>query len=334
MNSNQHDIPHYCKDYPKNNNETCGPWYESERLFNQVKTVHSRHPGWQEGEPSSDSFNEPIKLISDIFDNASKKTKEREKSKGKPIKQIQNYLTTRIKHDETLVQKLERCYFSAYSNDPINLGIMSPSSEGKTYATVEVAAVFPKEDVVSVGRMSPTALIHQEGILVNSELNPIQDQLDELDFELSKNNSRKTELKKEKSALLKGVKNLISLRGKILLFLDAPNPQLWDVLKPILSHDKYEIEFKTTQTDGSLRVKNSIIQGWPAVVFCSAKNEAHNRIWDEIETRFDITSPNSSVSKYKEANKFTALKMGTPGFAENLVSNEEDKKYAKFYVQQ
>ena len=117
-----------------------------------------------------------------------------------------------------------------------------------------------------------------------------------------------------------------------MLFLDAPNSHLWDALKSILSHDKYEIEYKTTQTDGSLRVKESIIRGWPAVVFCSARNEAHNRIWEEIETRFDIASPNSEIAKYREANKFTALKMGIPDFATAVVTSEEDEKYARYYV--
>lgn len=259
-------------------------------------------------------------------------TKNREKIEGNPIKQIENYLNSVIKNDKKLVKKILRCMLSAYTNNPINLGILSPSSEGKTYATVEVSKILPREDVISVGRMSPTALIHQQGSVVDSNYNSIQEKLDQLDNEFAQDNAKKATIIRKKSKLLKGSKNLIDLSGKILLFLDAPNTQLWDALKPILSHDKYEIEYKTTQTDGSLRVKESIIRGWPAVVFCSAKNEAHNRIWEQVETRFDIAGPNSNISKYKEANKFTALKMGIPAFAKDMVVNIEDEKYAKFYV--
>ncbi|MCH7561920.1 MAG: hypothetical protein IIC67_11280, partial [Thaumarchaeota archaeon] len=211
---------------------------------------------------------------------------------------------------------------------------MAPSSEGKTYATVEVFKIFPKEDIISVGRMSPTALIHQNGILVDENLNPIESKIESLDYEIENADDKETrnQAKKEKKELLKTAKNLINLKGKVLLFLDTPDIKLWDVLKPILSHDMYQITFKTTQTDGSLKVKESIIQGWPAVIFCSAKNEAQDRIWDEIETRFDITSPNTSIKKYQAANAYTSLKMGTPSFASLLVGDDEDKKYAEFHV--
>ena len=152
------------------------------------------------------------------------------------------------------------------------------------------------------------------------------------EIENSSDQGLRNQAKKEQKQLLKTAKNLIDLKGKILLFLDAPNIKLWDTLKPILSHDMEQITYKTTQTDGSLRVKESIIQGWPAVIFCSAKNEAQDRIWDEIETRFDITSPNTSIEKYKAANTYTSLKMGTPSFARSLIGDDEDEEYARFHV--
>jgi len=330
----------FCKNCPVNANEDCGPWNVNEGCFQSAKQIHQFHPGWQRGEPqkvsSQDGFNDLIQLVVTKFDEAKEATKQREKEKGAPIKQIEDYLNSIIKDDKKLVRKLLWCYLSTYTSNPINLGIMAPSSEGKTYATVEVSKLFPKEDIISVGRMSPTALIHQKGILVNENHNPIEEKLELLEYELenSKDSNFKKEVKKEKKELLGKSKNLIDLSGKILLFLEPPNPKLWDVLKPILSHDSYEIEYKTTQTDGSLRVKESIIRGWPAVVFCSAKNEAHDRIWDEIETRFDITSPNTSAKKYLEANRFTSLKMCTPSFADSLVNDEEGEKYARYYVEE
>ena len=333
---NPNHISYYCEKCSINNEEDCGPWNVNEDCFQSAKQIHQSHPRWKRGEPhkvsSQDGFNDIIQLVVTKFDEAKEVTKQREQERGTPIKQIEDYLDSIIKNDEHLVSKLIRVFFSAKSNNPINLAILSPTSEGKTYATVEASKIFPREDVISVGRLSPTALIHQRGVLVDSNLIPIQDQLIQLDYESSHDKSHKKELKKQKLDLLNGAKNLIDLSGKILLFLDAPNIKLWDALKPILSHDKYEIEYKTTQTDGSLRVKESIIRGWPAVVFCSAKNEAHDRLWDEIETRFDIISPNTDVIKYKEANKFTSLKMGIPEFAGGLVSNQEDEKYARFYV--
>jgi len=328
---------YYCKNCPVNKNEDCGSWrYEHTPLFNNVKQIHQNHPGWQLGEPEIqiNHLDNGINFITELFQSTEQKIKNRLKTKGLPIKQIESYLNSIIKNDKKLVGKILWCFISTYTNNPINLGIMAPSSEGKTYATVEVSKIFPKEDVISVGRMSPTALIHQKGVLVDENHNPIEKKLELLEYELENTEDPefRKQVKKEKKELLQKSKNLIDLSGKIILFLESPHPKLWDMLKPILSHDSKEIEYKTTQTDGSLRVKESIIRGWPAVVFCSAKNEAHNRIWDEIETRFDITSPNTSATKYLEANRFTSLKMGIPSFADSMISDSEDEKYTKYYV--
>lgn len=327
---------YYCKQCPENNNDDCGPWKkENSKIFKNVKQIHQFHPGWKLGEPKiQNSLDVGIDFVTDLLQKEQQLEKNRIKIKGSPIKQIEDYLNSIIKDDEKLVRKILWCSFSTYTNNPINLGIMAPSSEGKTYATVKVSKLFPKEDVISVGRMSPTALIHQKGILVDENHNSIEEKLEHLEYELenAEDPNFRKQAKKEKKELLKTAKNLIDLKGKILLFLDAPNIKLWDMLKPILSHDSDEIEYKTTKGDGSLLVKESVIRGWPAVVFCSAKNEAHDRIWDEIETRFDITSPNTSTTKYLEANRFTSLKMGIPSFANSMISNDEDKKYAQYYV--
>lgn len=314
-----------------------GPWNENSEIFIQTKLIHKQHSGWKKGKPKQkiDTIKDGINFVIDVFNSAAKKTKQREIQKGPPLKQIENYLNTKIKNDHKLVIKILWCCFSAYTSIPINLGIMASTSEGKTYATVEVTKIFPKKDIILVGRMSPTALIHQNGILVDENLNPLESKIESLDYEIENTNDKeiRDQAKKEKKELLKTAKNLIDLKGKILLFLDAPDIKLWDMLKPILSHDAEQITYKTTQTDGSLKVKESIIQGWPAVIFCSAKNEAKDRVWDEIETRFDITSPNTSVEKYQAANTYTALKMGTPSFASSLVGDDEDEKYARFHVE-
>ncbi len=324
---------YFCKNCPLTKKD-CGPFAEDSEIFRNCKQIHKPHPGWQRYSETIDSFQEGIDFVIEQFTKAKEKTTKRQKEKGRPLIQIEQYLKSKIKNDSKLVRKITWCCFSAYTSNPINLGIMAPTSEGKTYATVKVSEIFPKDDVISVGRMSPTALIHQNGIRVDENLNPIDSKIESLEYEIANTEDKetRTQAKKEIEELLKTAKNLIDLKGKILLFLDAPDIKLWDVLKPILSHDMEQITFKTTQTDGSLKVKESIIQGWPAVIFCSAKNEAKDRIWDEIETRFDITSPNTSVKKYKAANTYTALKMGTPSFASSLVGDDEDEKYAKFHV--
>jgi len=75
------------------------------------------------------------------------------KSKEKPIIQIEKYLNTVIKNDPVLVKQLLRAYLSAYTNNPVNIGVLAQSSEGKTYTTVQVSNIFPIEDIILIGRI-------------------------------------------------------------------------------------------------------------------------------------------------------------------------------------
>ena len=279
-------------------------------------------------------------MMNDLIDDLKKQKDEREtriEKFGIPIKQIEAYLDTQVKDDPRLVKQLLRVYFSAYTKSPINMAILAPSSDGKTHATVQVSKIFPKEDFISVGRLSPTALIHQQGILVDEFGNSIEDKLKSLDLDIMEaskagQKERVEELKNEMKELFKNAKNMVDLNNKVLLFLDNPSPMTYEVLKPILSHDKYEILYKTTKGDGSLKVKETIIRGWPATIVCSAKNEAKNEVWPEIETRFFMSSPNNTVSKYKNANQLTSQKMGLPSWSSDIYDNSDDRKWCGIYV--
>ena len=58
--------------------------------------------------------------------------------------------------------------------DPGNLGIVAPTSEGKTYPVIEVLKFFPAEDVHYIGRMSTMTLVRQKGVLVDSNNKPVK----------------------------------------------------------------------------------------------------------------------------------------------------------------
>ena len=256
---------------------------------------------------------------------------------GRPIIQIEKYLNSKIKDDPILVKQLLRGFLSAYTNEPINVGVLAPSSEGKTYATVEISEIFPEKDIISIGRMSPTALIHTHGRLVDSDGEPLEPRLNKIRENISQAESegdRKTvrELKGIMADMIAYARNEVDLTHKILLFLDNPKPDTYEILKPILSHDKKSILYKTTKSDGSLSVKDTVIKGWPAVIICSAKNEAKNEVWEEIATRFFIVSPNTNVSKYYEANKLTSQKIGKPSWASGVYANPKDKRFCQYYI--
>lgn len=320
----------------------AGPWSMNETGYNGTK-IYNFHiernckvVRYQQDKHKdlTDTINDFITQLQDSEKIRKDERDERLEKYGEPIKQIEKYLDTQIKDDPRLVKQLLRVYFSAYTKNPINMAILAPSSDGKTHATVQVAKIFPEKDFISVGRMSPTALIHQYGVLVDENGNNIEEKLKTLQKirGTSKNMEEVREAQETIQDLMKRSKNLVDLRNKVLLFLDNPSEQTYEVLKPILSHDKEEILYKTTKGDGSLKVKETIIRGWPATIVCSAKNEAKNEVWPEIETRFFMSSPNNAITKYRNANKLTSQKMGLPSWSSDVYDNSEDRKWCSMYV--
>jgi hypothetical protein len=78
---------------------------------------------------------------------------------------------------------------SAYTNNPLNLAINSPSGEGKNYVLRKVAENFPKEDVIFLTGMTEKALFHRQGTLVvknseSGEFEPIEDRVEQTDSEI------------------------------------------------------------------------------------------------------------------------------------------------------
>lgn len=154
---------------------------------------------------------------------------------------------------------------SAYTEDSqLNISFNAPSSSGKSFIPLEVARLFPKEDVIQVGYCSPTAFFHDVG-----------------------------EFNEDKQGYI------VNLSKKILIFLDQPHTLLLQHLRPMLSHDKKEIQIKITdkgQKKG-LKTKNIYLIGYPVVIFCSAGLN-----FDEQEaTRFLLLSPEINQDKIKEA---------------------------------
>lgn len=247
------------------------------------------------------------------------------------LEKIETYLNTKIKCDPDIVKQLARIYLSAYTNNPINAFLIAPSSEGKTYAVVQTSEIFPSEDVVLIGRMSPTAIIHQNGFLIDNDGFPIQDSIDLFDGKIAeaKSKEEKEEFVRQKKDLMKDAKMCVDLKNKVLIFLDNPQSQTLEMLKPIMSHDKKEIVYKTTKGDGSLGVKEAIIRNWPVFIICSAKNEAKHEVWSEMKNRVMMLSPNTDVGKYAEANKLTGQKFGLPTWSKSLYDNADDEKNTK-----
>lgn len=235
-----------------------------------------------------------------------------------------------VKCEDSLITQILYTGLSSYiGDDPINLGILAPTSEGKTYPVEETIKFFPKEDVYKIGSMSAKALIREKGILVDQNNYPIEPQLNELKTKRAVTEDKKEQekLNKEIRQLYENSKTLIDLRNKILVFLEPPNYELWNILKPILSHDSFEIEFPfvdKTERKGH-HTRKIVVHGWPSCIFCSAKDESRWELWPEIKSRFLITSPNMIPQKYQESIKLISLRKGLPNSIQQeiIISDQE-----------
>jgi hypothetical protein len=252
------------------------------------------------------------------------------------------------REEDRLVKQILYTMLSAYTYNPCNLAINSPSGEGKTYILQKVGEKFPKEDTMFLAGMTDKALFHRQGVLVIKneigEYESIDEKIAEIDSEIQdkENELENTKdrnlrqgsrsategLKNKKRDLLKDAKRLIDLSHKIIVFLDTPRPELFNALMPLLSHDKYEVEYEFVDTHNGIKTKTNVLRGWPAVIFAQAIDYSHYQRYPEIQRRFIITNPKMSADKYKQAIDLIGDKFGLPDFAyqEKIVSDEQKEK--------
>lgn len=243
-----------------------------------------------------------------------------------------------IKQEDSLVRQILYTCWSAYTKDPINLGIMAPTSEGKTYPVIEALKFVPNEDVWKIGQMSTKVLVRQKGILVDRDGMPLKPVLKEIEQQIVKlkgtrsnkgkdHNEQIDQLNERKNQMLEDSRMLIDLSGKTLVFLEPPQRELWNLLKPILSHDTEEIEYPYVDRNDrtGFVAKRVAVRGYPACIFCSAKDESSWQVWEEIASRFLITSPNMNKTKYEEANILIAQRKSLPApkLQKILISDKE-----------
>ncbi len=247
-----------------------------------------------------------------------------------------NTIKKTVKCEDILIKQILYTALSSYiQSDPINLAILAPTSEGKTYAVEQCIKLFPKQDILKIGSMSTKALIRQKGILVDSDNQPIEGRLKDLrkQKESIKNNpEEKEKIAEQIKELYEDSKTLIDLTNKILVFLEPPNNEVWEILKPILSHESLDIDFpfvNKNEKDGHY-TKNVVVRGWPACIFCSAKDESKWDVWPEIQSRFLISSPNMIPQKYKESIKLIAESKSLPNsIQEQIIISEKEIELAK-----
>jgi hypothetical protein len=142
-------------------------------------------------------------------------------------------------------------------------------------------------------------------------------------------------LNKDKKELKEKAKKMIDLSHKILVFLDNPRPELFNALMPLLSHDRYEVEYEYVDTHNGIKTRTNVLRGWPAVIFAQAIDYSHYSRYQEIQRRFIITSPKMTTEKYSRAVDHIGEKMGLPDFAyQTKVVSDSDKEKVRTIIEE
>jgi hypothetical protein len=253
-----------------------------------------------------------------------------------PVDYAISVINKTVKYDDSLVRAVLYAACSTWTFDPLNLGISAPTSEGKTYTVLQVLQYFPKRDVKYIGTMSPKVIIRQDSILVDAgTLKPVQRDIDTLRKQIKKeedNEKRKQELEEQLEKIRDNVRPLIDLRGKIYVFLEPPSPELWNILKPIMSHDNFVIEHPYVESNifQGIHVRSIITLGFPTFIFCTAKDESRWEQWQEVVSRSLIMSPNMSPKKYRESTILNAGQIGLPtAMQEALIRSRKEMELAR-----
>ncbi len=209
------------------------------------------------------------------------------------IDELTTVLGQTIRNDDANKAILFLACLTAYTEqDQLNVYLNGPSSSGKTYLATEVAKYFPTEDVEEYGSASPTSFIHRK-----PKIDPVTGE------------------------------SYVDCERKILLFLELPHHKLQANLRPLLSHDKKEIVYLTTDKNkrGGNDTKESRLRGFPATIFCSASTKM-----DEQEaTRAILLSPEISKEKMTAGVRMAALKGADPVAFDKKIEADPDRRSLK-----
>ncbi|MBN2260472.1 MAG: hypothetical protein JW702_07995 [Clostridiales bacterium] len=236
------------------------------------------------------------------------------------MRTIFNDLSRRVKHDNVTKSAVLVSGISAYLPEPLNLFEKGQSGSGKTYNAIETLAYFPQEDIWYLSGMSPKALVHQKGVLLDKDgevidLNekpnrPKKSQYRNREEEYNKDYREYQENIVQFNERLKDSYNYINIENKIFVFLETPNGETMRMLFPILSHDKRRVEYRFVNkgSSGNLRTDKVVVEGYPSAIFLTTDRQ----YVEELATRSFTVSPESCEEKIESANELTNLKASLP----------------------
>ena len=234
-----------------------------------------------------------------------------------------NHILKTVKREEANIRKILNVCFSAYTSDPVNLAYVSESSTGKTYLVESVTKYFPAEDLIVRKSISRKAFTRERGKLVlktftddgpeykevvenafTGKHTTISDYIAYLNREIeSKENKDNPDLleslRDARTEITENMMTLIDFTDKILVLLERPSKGFWADMLSIASHDSEYLESSFVEGEGKKYTKHIVYKNWPAIIFCTSKDE--DFAWKDLETRFELAAPFESSEKFSEA---------------------------------
>jgi hypothetical protein len=266
---------------------------------------------------------------------------------------VETTLNQTLKHDHESKLIVFLSMLLNYSEeDQQNLLFNAPSSTGKSYIALEIAKLFPAEDIDKKGYTSPTAFFHVMGKLCQLNGEPLEARNAYIESELikwEKENPRPSapdyndksseaiqarrtlsewkDLKKTKYRKFKEEWDeiekihVVNLEKRILIFKDQPHDRILQVLRSMLSHDDkiLEVDITDKTKEGGHRTKKIRVLGFPTVIFCSASFSLN----EQERTRFWVLSPDMSQIKLTESLKLQAKRLSDKGAFKSDLDTDE-----------
>jgi hypothetical protein len=241
---------------------------------------------------------------------------------------FEHYLDDRVVDDKILCKVIILTIVSSLSSNPINLFIKGETSTGKTFTVKNIVNLFKNENcsirdnIIAIGKISPTAIYYQEGTLYdlkqNREVEKVKVGKDSYVF--YKDEAHGSDPDNSINTDEVEISKVIDMRGKTLIFYEAPSYETMMMIRSLLSHDndKQDLEYKITKDQ---EVMTIYIRGSPASIFCQAQVSASKENpMEEIHSRVITVSPNENKSKYKKVINKLGIK-----YSFEKIHNEEDR---------
>lgn len=253
------------------------------------------------------------------------------------LNKIIDVYSREIKEESDNIRQILLTLFSAYTKNPQNTRILAPSGEGKTYLVTKVSELFPQEHIKVIARATPQSFkytMSSKKVIENGSGN-WQDYdvaIEPLEEELAKtkDKEKQNELKQQIQKLRESAYDLVDFTNMIIILVDSQSFELFESLKTTLSHDKDMIQsFSVNKTQsGTMKGQRFLIKGFPAVIYCSAKDEQQKDETNEINTRFNTISLNASTVKYRKMLELEALHSSLPNsmYQEEIISDDEKEQ--------